>query len=307
MSPSPRLTSSGPSRAPRSAPLWASLGRVVLGQATLGILALALALAGVSGFSAHAFTVVLDPGHGGTDFGTIHDDGKLHLAEKEVTLALAHETSSELRAAGVKVHLTRTEDRVVDLPSRTALANRLKADVFVSLHLNSTTTPMVNDAEGIETYILNNTNDGSSRRLARLENGVLGGHEKETENEPLDVALILKDMRLDANLPESKRLACTIQTELVRTASRLQKVSYASKSRGVKQALFHVLLGADMPSVLVEVGFLSNARDRALVLRPETRKSLGKALAQALLRFHQHRGTPAARRTLSTCQVREQG
>jgi N-acetylmuramoyl-L-alanine amidase len=257
--------------------------------------------------AALAFTVVIDPGHGGTDFGTIHDDGKLKLAEKEVTLALALEATRALRAVGVKVHLTRQDDRVVPLPARTALANRVKADAFVSLHLNSTATPMVNDAEGIETYILNNTNDGSSRRLARLENGVLGGHEQAGESEPLEVALILKDMRLDANLPESKRLACTIQTELVRTVARTQQVSYPSKSRGVKQALFHVLLGADMPSVLVEAGFLSNARDRALVLRPESRKAMGQALGRAILRFHQQKGTPAARRTLSTCPVREQG
>jgi N-acetylmuramoyl-L-alanine amidase len=219
------------------------------------------------------FRVVIDPGHGGADLGTVVGYGRRKVAEKDVTLQLAREVARQLRARGIRAVLTRDRDREIALPSRTALANRLQADLFVSIHLNSTATPMVTDAHGAETYILNNASDASSRRLARLENSVLGGSRNDAGGQT-EVALILKDLRLDGNLAESKRVACAVQSNMVKGAP--------SRDRGVKQALFHVLLGADMPSILVEAGFLTNPRDRALVLSPTGRRSIAHAIARGV-------------------------
>jgi N-acetylmuramoyl-L-alanine amidase len=222
--------------------------------------------------------------------------------EKELTLALARETARILRARGVTTILTRTEDKDVPLGARTALANRLKADVFLSIHMNSIDTPMVVGAEGFETYILNNTTDATSKRLAHLENSVLSPEERAAAESPeqLDVALILRDLRLDANLSESKRLACIVQDHLMGTA---KAAKIKTRNRGVRQALFHVLLGAEMPSVLVEAGFLSNARDRENMQSPKGRHALGAALAKSILSFRDTRGTSQAQLTLSRCKV----
>lgn len=257
------------------------------------------------------FKVVIDPGHGGTDNGTVHTVGKDRVAEKDITLMIAIDTARVLRAHGISTVLTRTTDVEVPLGDRTAIANRLKADVFLSIHMNSTQTPMVTDAEGIETYILNNTTDASSKSLARLENSVLSPEEKAAaadSPENLDVALILRDLRLDANLSESKRLACIVQSHLVSvttdsTLKSHKRSKIKSSNRGVRQALFHVLLGAEMPSILVEAGFLSNPHDRKLVQSTAGRKMLGAAIARAVENFRDTRGTPQAQLTLNNCKV----
>lgn len=227
------------------------------------------------------FRVVLDPGHGGSDEGTVYQDSSRRISEKQLTLLLALETAAQLRMNGIEVVLTRTTDLEVPLPVRTALANRLHADFFLSIHMNSTSHPWQKEAEGIETYILNNTTDASSRRLAQLENSVLN-HDPKNEPYSSDVALILKDLRLDANLSSSKALACAIQESIARK----------NHNRGVKQALFHVLLGADMPSALLEAGFLTSPTDRARVLSPAGRRIMAGSIAQAISRFQNSKNFP---------------
>ncbi len=249
--------------------------------------------------SAHAFRVVIDPGHGGNDLGTVYKSGKKQIAEKNITLQLSRQVAQELRESGISVILTRSDDREVALKNRTALANRLKADIFLSIHLNSTDRPnSKNTAEGIETYILNNTTDASSRRLAQLENSVLSSVDEENAPQK-DIALILKDLRLDKNISESKRLACALQKKLVDFSSR----RIHSKNRGVKQALFHVLLGADMPSALIEAGFLSNPKDRASLLNTQGQRLISRAIARAVEQFKHDRGTQFARNTLNNCKI----
>jgi len=244
------------------------------------------------------FRVVIDPGHGGPDEGTVFVHGATRLTEKEVTLQLAQRVAQQLLAQGIQVTLTRTTDQEVTLPRRTALANQLGADVFISIHMNSTHDSSLTEAEGVETYILNSTSDALSKRLARLENSVIS---QPTESpEQMDVALILKDLRLDANLSESKRLACSIQKSLVAATSK--RPLFTKRNRGVKQALFHVLLGADMPSILVEAGFLSSPRDRALVTSPEGQTKMSQAIAQAVAEF-QHRKNMKSRFAFNRCKV----
>ncbi len=247
------------------------------------------------------FRVVLDPGHGGADLGaTAEQDGKL-LAEKDLTLALALEAKKQLQLRGIQVSLTRSRDAEVPLSERTALANRQKADLFISIHMNSTPSGQRNPSpRGVETFILNNTSSESSLRLAYLENSSNRPNlpEVKTQADSADVALILKDLTLDANLSESKRLACAIQDTLVRVTG-----AKGPRDRGVKQALFHVLLGADMPSALLEAGFMSSPEDRTQVLQPLTRMKQAIAIAQAVDQFRKDSGTRQARQSLSQCRV----
>ncbi len=266
---------------------------------------------------ASPFLVVIDPGHGGNDHGTLYESGGKRWAEKDVTLALAQETALQLRSMGMKVQLTRKDDSDLPLPERTRIANRLKADIFISIHMNGAPGLKDSSAHGVETYILNNTSDESSKRIARLENSILtppaAGPVAQGAESGLDVALILKDLRLDSNLSESKRLACNVQTGLAKATTRsitipdgktLEPATYTAQSRGVKQALFHVLLGADMPGILVEAGFLDHPRDRSFVVAPSGRIAIGRAIAQAAQRFRKLKGTAEAKKDIAQCRIR---
>lgn len=260
--------------------------------------------------SVRPFKVVIDPGHGGSDTGATFSNGVIQIAEKDVTLVLARQVAAELKALGVDATLTRREDQELTLGSRTELANRMGADIFLSIHMNSVRHGhggrggQRGSAEGFETYILNNATDASSRRLAHLENTVISREGIQTPQQG-DVALILRDLRLDANLAESKRLACSIQNGLVTRAPALASSAHDKRrNRGVKQALFHVLLGAEMPSVLVEAGFLSSPTDRSLVLSVEGRKAMASSIARSIERYRRLKGTHAATLALSRCQVR---
>jgi N-acetylmuramoyl-L-alanine amidase len=242
------------------------------------------------------FMVVLDPGHGGSDTGAKVPVGRSWMYEKDVTLAVAKNVARVLMSQGVPVALTRTQDQDLQLSSRTAVANRLKANVFLSLHMNSSIE--TTQAEGVETYILNNATDHSSKRLADLENAVLQGSRATTaiaHNTSGDVALIVKDLMLDSNLLESQRLACAVQNDLVQATST---TSTRYRNRGVKQALFFVLLGADMPSALVEMGFLNNNRDRDMVSSQSGLSRMGSSIAHAIIRFKN-------RSALGRCKVGE--
>lgn len=276
-----------------------------LWMASLSMGAIALAATAEGSFRNSPFHVVIDPGHGGADHGTIYDDGRMRITEKEATLLLSRSIAEQLRARGMRVTLTRDSDRDLSLGDRTALANRIGADVFLSVHMNSSLEP-ASEAQGVETFILNSTTDMTSHRLAKLENTVLGRDTRNDSPEELDVALILRDLRLEANLGESKRLACGIQNRLAGEPARgIRRASFQPevKNRGVKQALFHVLLGAEMPSVLLEAGFLTHPRDRARILSLEPRRKTAISVAQAIDEFRRHKNTERAQASLSSCKV----
>jgi N-acetylmuramoyl-L-alanine amidase len=250
--------------------------------------------------SSKRFRVVLDPGHGGIDHGTTYE-GHPPVAEKDMTLMLARQVAAQLKARGIDVTFTRDGDYEMPLGARTALANKVGADVFLSIHLNS--TPGLNPAlaEGVETYILNHESDSTSKRLAQLENQVIGGTAQQG-----DVALILKDLQLDATLPESKRLACMIQERVAAINPKQAATPHpltVTSNRGVRQALFFVLLGADMPSALIEAGFLSNPHDRSWLLSVQGQKAFGESVARAINLFRMQKNTALGQRTLSTCKV----
>lgn len=243
------------------------------------------------------FTVVLDPGHGGTDFGAVYTEkrnGKTvsTFSEKNAVLGLATETKRQLEKKGYPVLLTRDRDADIALNARTAIANRARAKIFVSIHMNSLPT---GKAEGIETYLLNSTSNRTSKRLAELENKGLDPTQGSKQTGDTEVNLILKDMTIDGNVSESKRLACALQDHLTAVTKQ--------RPRGVKQAMFVVLLGADMPTSLVEAGFVTSERDRKLITSEHGVRAMAAAMVRAVEQFRTHQGTDLARQDQAKCLV----
>lgn len=237
------------------------------------------------------YIVVIDPGHGGHDSGAVFVHKKKTYKEKDLTLLLAKDISTQLDSLGFQTHLTRTQDSELDLADRTAFANKIKAHVFISVHLNSASST---GAHGVETYLLNSTTDQSSKRLADLENSVLKESKVADATESSNIALIVKDMILEANLKTSKELACSVQN----------KMSEVATDRGVHQALFYVLLGADMPAVLVEAGFINHLSDRERILNSTKRKKFAEKIAKGVQDFRHRKKDAAIQSKLDRCKVR---
>ena len=240
------------------------------------ILAPALTLAPL----AHAddsFVVILDPGHGGEDTGAIRKLNGRRIAEKDLTLEIARETAHQLRTKGIRVVLTRTGDRYVDLDSRTEIANlagkKSTRAVFVSIHVNSDENP---SSSGIETYVFNAATNEASQRLADLENG------KRWAKSHATVDLILADLASTANHGESARLACAIQTNSVSAAAR---GGHKARDRGIRQALFYVLMQTRMPSVLFEPGFISNPQELTRLTSTKYQRLLAQSLAEGIQKW----------------------
>ena len=214
-------------------------------------------------------TIVIDPGHGGKDPGAM---GKYGLKEKNLVLDIAKVLKKELEANGIKVILTRDRDVFVPLGKRADIANKAEADFFVSIHANAFRSERI---KGFEIYCLSEATDDHARALAASENASLeyeeGSFYKPTE------CIDVWGLVLDENHRESRELAQSI----CYTVSR----KLAVKSRGVKGARFYVLKGACMPSVLVEVGFVSNASDASSLDSPYYRKKLAESIADGVLSY----------------------
>ncbi len=188
-------------------------------------------------------TIVIDPGHGGKDPGAIGPNG---LMEKDVVLKIGRLLAGKLRKLpNVKVEMTRTRDRFLSLAERTAIANTHGAELFVSIHLNAIAETSFS---GVETYFLNLTNDPRSLAVAAKENAT-------TQKKLSDLQLILMDLLNDSKIKESSKLAEIVHGEFFRFLSRRVR---GVSNLGVKQAPFYVLLGAQMPCILVEAAFISN-------------------------------------------------
>jgi N-acetylmuramoyl-L-alanine amidase len=218
--------------------------------------------------------VVIDPGHGGQDPGTTASDG---TAEKEVALTIASRLCAALKAEGIRAEMTRSDDIFLSLPERTAIANQADADLFVSIHLNSSPDTATN---GIETYYLNNTTDHATIRLARMENGVAGGYG--LYGGP-NLNYILTDMRQQYKANESASLAAMIETEAAASVSA--STGMQLNALGAKQGPFYVLVGAMMPAVLVECGFLSNPNEAQLLETPRYQQALADGIARAVAHY----------------------
>lgn len=219
-------------------------------------------------------TVVLDPGHGGRDPGARGVGGDL---EKSVTLAIARDVAARLRERSeIDVHLTRDNDEAVSLESRTALANARNADLFVSIHANASKNSRTS---GIETYTLNNTDDQATMRLAALENGLSFTGVKPEES---DLAFILSDLLQTGKEGESTALAEAVQSSLVRY---LRKRWRGIDDLGVKKGPFYVLVGAYMPCILIEVGFLTHPTEGQRIGSRRYQKDLAEGIALGIEQF----------------------
>jgi N-acetylmuramoyl-L-alanine amidase len=237
------------------------------------MLAVAAALALTFAARPPSFVAVVDPGHGGDQEGAISPAGD---REKDVALEIARRVAARLKALGGRVILTRTGDIAVPLANRAAIANAIRADLFVSVHLNSMPTAEARrETTGIETYFLSaDATDANARAVAARENADrLAG---EPVHDPADpVAAILEDLQDQAALQGSSRLAHAVHERLV--------AAVGGEDRGVKQAPFYVLAGARMPAVLLEVGFIS--QEDAKLRTPAYQDRIAAAVAEGVAAF----------------------
>jgi N-acetylmuramoyl-L-alanine amidase len=214
--------------------------------------------------------IVIDPGHGGKDpgakgFGTVY--------EKEITLQIARKLAKKLKQdLNCEVLLTRDKDRYITLEGRTAFANTQNADLFVSIHANAHEDRKI---YGLETFFLNLATDDDSIRVAARENAT-------SAKNISDLHSILSDLMQNAKINESSRLASHVQDAMFRDL----KMHYSQiKNNGVKQAPFYVLLGAQMPSILIETSFISNPREYKRLSDSQYQNNLCDAIAKGVVQY----------------------
>jgi N-acetylmuramoyl-L-alanine amidase len=208
--------------------------------------------------------VILDPGHGGADIGR---EGEFGLLEKDITLAICREVKRVLeRKEGIQVVLTRQGDDTIGLTERTELANRENGDLFISIHCNGW---LSSEAHGVETYFLSPAKTEWDASVAKQENASIDAAH--------DIDFILWDIVQNLYIQESATLAEAVQSRLTE--------EMGLHDRGVKQAGFRVLVGAYMPAILVEVGFLSNKDEARMLADHSFHTKLAQALTSAVLNF----------------------
>jgi len=213
--------------------------------------------------------IVIDPGHGGHDPGASAND--ISEAELVLDIALRLETLL-LQQAEMEVVLTRRTNEYIALDERTEIANRVSADLFLSIHANASANPA---ARGIETYFLNFALDPQAEAVAARENAASG---KSMNSLPS----IVKAITLNNKLNESRDFATSIQRSMV---SGLRPGNKTLRDLGVKQAPFVVLIGASMPSVLAEISFVTNSQEGRLLKTPAYRQKIAESLLKGVLRY----------------------
>jgi N-acetylmuramoyl-L-alanine amidase len=234
--------------------------------------------------------IIVDPGHGGRDYGAPGYLKGVH--EKDVALQISRRLVKKLRRElGVEVHLTRDRDEFLTLEERTAIANTKNADLFISIHTNSHKDRR---AYGIETYFLNLATDDDAIRVAAIENAT------STKNIS-DLQTILSDLMQNAKINESSRLAGYVQGSMVR---HLKTKRYSRiKDKGVKQAPFYVLLGAQMPAVLVETSFISNPRECKRLTTPQYQERLCEAIIDGIRTYIQETSPTAFMKSRPAAEI----
>lgn len=222
--------------------------------------------------AAPTFVAVVDPGHGGEQDGAWSPTGD---REKELALEISRKIAARLRKLGARVVLTRTGDIDVPLVNRATIANALRADIFLSIHLNSMPSAELRRARhGIETFFLSaDATDASAAAVAARENASrMAGEALADEGDP--VGFILQDLESAAALTESSRLAYFLHERLVARTG--------AQDEGVKQAPFYVLAGARMPAVLLELGFISHEAEARRLKDPAYQETIAQAVADAV-------------------------
>jgi len=217
--------------------------------------------------------IVIDPGHGGHDTGTIGPTG---LMEKNLCLDVSLRLGKLIhqRLPGADVIFTRTTDTFVPLERRTQIANQAHADLFLSVHANSSPD---RQARGIETYYLNFTNSSDAMEVAARENAL-------SDNSVYDLKDLVTKIAKNEKVEESRDLAGIIQESLTK---RIERVHHGERDRGVRKAPFVVLIGAHMPSVLAEISFISNPTDEKWLKKPANRERIAEGLYRGIEQYLQ--------------------
>lgn len=214
--------------------------------------------------------IVIDAGHGGHDSGTIGVDG---IEEKDVVLDVALRVGKLLHdRLGAEVVYTRSDDTFIPLETRTAIANRVQADLFLSIHANSSPDA---SARGVETYYLNFTSSPDALETAARENAV-------SDQSIHQLSELVKKITLKDKIAESREFASDVEASLY---GGLQRGNVGLKDRGVKKAPFVVLIGANMPSILAEISFVTNARDATQLQQPEYRQRVAESLYKGVAKY----------------------
>jgi len=214
--------------------------------------------------------IVIDPGHGGKDPGS-YIEGQ--IVEKDITLALAQIVEKKVEEKfDIDVILTRDKDTFIALEKRTAFANMNKADLFISLHINAHKQPEVH---GFETYFLNMATDERAVLVAARENAT-------SEKSISDLQSILNDLMLNTKISESSKLAHEVQRGVL---GQVKKKYDGVRDLGVKQAPFYVLIGAEMPAILVETGFMTNPAERKRLQNQKYLETLAEGIVAGVERY----------------------
>lgn len=216
--------------------------------------------------------IVIDAGHGGHDSGTIGVDG---LEEKDVVLDVALRLGKLLHERlGSEILYTRSDDTFIPLETRTAIANKAQADLFLSIHANSSSD---SSARGVETYYLNFTSQPDALQVAARENAV-------SDQSIYQLSDLVKKIAMKEKIDESREFASDVEANLY---AGLQHGNDGLKNRGVKKAPFVVLIGANMPSVLAEISFVTNPKDADQLRRPEYRQRVAESLYKGVAKYEE--------------------
>lgn len=230
--------------------------------------------------TALCYTVLIDPGHGGEDRGATGsyyaklNSGKskrITVHEKDLVLQISKKVYQRLKQKRYKVFLTRSIDRTVTLQGRADIAEKVQADIFISIHLNSAHNKT---ATGIETYYLDNHTDAAVKKVEEVENRMLEGEE-------LVIQQILIDLVVERTAKTSRGLAETIHNKLI---SRVA-VPYRMKDRQMRPGVFYVLALSKRPAVLLEAGFMSNERELYKMTTAKFQEKFAKAVVEGIDRF----------------------
>jgi N-acetylmuramoyl-L-alanine amidase len=214
--------------------------------------------------------IVIDAGHGGHDHGTESSHG---LLEKDLVLDIAQRVGKLVEdRLNAEVIYTRSDDTFVPLEGRTAIANQKKADLFLSIHANSSPYPRI---AGVETFYLNFTDSRDALDVAARENA-------SSQKSIFELQDIIQKITLHEKLDESREFASRVQAALFSFSARNVP---GERNRGVKKAPFVVLIGANMPSVLAEIGFISNPREEAQLKKPDYRQKLAESLYRGIAKY----------------------
>lgn len=220
--------------------------------------------------------IVIDPGHGGSDPGAM----AFGLKEKDIVLKVAQKVAKILeKTQRYEVALTRSKDVYLPLEERTAIANTLNGDLFISIHVNAHPD---NTIGGVETYFLNLATNAEAMRVAALENATSTHNISELQG-------ILTDLMRNSKIDESSRLARFVQANL---ATGMNK-QYNSRDLGVKQAPLYVLIGAEMPAVLAEISFITNPKEAELLREESYLDRIAEQIVAGIVAYVEHNQTAA--------------